>query len=68
MRYMSPIGSETFASHITVNMFKDYEQVFNSSMTGGEELTAEQVKAVQDGIATRDMKYVYMAKLIKMAR
>ncbi len=68
LRFMSPIGSDTYASHITVNMFKDFEQVFNSSMTGGEELNEQQLKAVMDGIAKRDMKYVYMAKLIKMAR
>lgn len=68
LRFMSPIGSETYASHITVNMFKDYTQVFNSSIVGGGKLTDEQARAVQDGIATRDLKYVYMAELIKMAR
>jgi hypothetical protein len=34
----------------------------------GPTLTAEQNKAILDGIATRDMKYVYTAELIKMAR
>jgi len=69
LKYMSPIGSETFASHITVNMFKDYDHFFGENMAyDGPTLTAEQNKAVQEGIATRDMKYVYTAKLIKMAR
>ena len=68
LRYMSPIGTETYASHITVNMYKDYSQFFNNRSTGWDELTDKQIKAVQDGIATRDMKYVYMAKLIKKAR
>ncbi len=69
LRFMSPVGSETYASHITVNMFKDYDHVFNgSSNTAWAELTAEQVQAVNDGIATRDMKFVYMAKLVKMVR
>jgi hypothetical protein len=69
LRYMSPVGSETFASHITVNMFKDYDQFLGENMAyDGPTLTAEQNKAIIDGIATRDMKYVYTAELIKMAR
>jgi hypothetical protein len=69
LRFMSPVGSETYASHITVNMFKDYSHFFGENMAyDGPTLTAEQIKAVQEGIATRDMKYVYTAKLIKMAR
>ena len=69
LRIMSPIGSETYSSHITVNMFKDYNHYFKENMAyDGPTLTEEQIKAVQEGIATRDMKYVYKAKLIKMAR
>jgi len=69
LRFMSPIGSDTYASHITVNMFKDFNQYFGENMAyDGPTLTAEQIKAIQEGITTRDMKYVYTAKLIKMAR
>lgn len=69
LRFMSPVGSETYASHITVNMFKDYSHLFGENMAyDGPTLTEEQIKTVQEGISTRDMKYVYTAKLIKMAR
>jgi hypothetical protein len=69
LRFMSPIGSETYASHMTVSMFKDYTQFFGQNMAySGPTFTEDQTKAIQAGIATRDMKYVYMAKLVKMAR
>jgi len=69
LRFMSPVGSETYASHITVNMFKDYNHFFGENMAyDGPTLTEEQIKTVQEGISTRDMKFVYTAKLIKMAR
>ena len=68
LRFMSPIGSDTYASHITVNMYRDYDQVFKSRADDGPEPTAEQMKAMQDGLATRDMKFVYMANLIRKVR
>ena len=68
LRYMSPIGSDTYASHITVNMYKNYEQLFMPSTNDGPESTEAQQKAVQDGIATREMKWVYTATLVKKAR
>ena len=69
LRFMSPIGSDTYASHVTVNMYKDTKQMFSENMNyGGSELTDEQNKAMTDAMALRDMKYVYMATLVKMAR
>lgn len=69
LRFMSPIGSETYASHMTVSMFKDYTHYFGENMTyDGPTLSDDQIKAIQAGIATRDMKYVYLAKIVKMAR
>jgi hypothetical protein len=69
LRFMSPVGSETYASHITVNMYKDYSHLFGENMAyDGPTLTEEQIKTVQEGISTRDMKYVDTANLIKMAR
>ena len=62
-RFISPIGSDTYASHVTVNMYKDYEQYFKDYqrfyMENGDDGPAQtdaQAKAIQDGIATRDMK------------
>ena len=74
-RFISPIGSDTYASHLTVNMYKDYEQYFKEYqrfyMENGDDgpaPTDAQAKAIQDGIATRDMKYVYLATLIKTVK
>ena len=68
LRIMSPIGSDTYASHMTVNMYKDMSQFFKTRNSDGPELTEAQQKSIQDGIASRDMKWVYMATLIKKAR
>ena len=68
LRYMSPIGSDTYASHITVNMYKNYEQLFMPNTNDGPVLTEAQQKAVQDGLASRDMKWVYTATLVKKVR
>jgi hypothetical protein len=66
-RVISPIGSDTYTSHITVNMYKDYQQYF---MEGGDgqELTEAQNKAMAEMPKLRDMKYVYMATLQKKVR
>ena len=68
MRIMLPVGSDTYASHITVNMFKDVASAVNANPGSWDDLTAEQQKAIQDGIATRDMKKVVMATLVKKVR
>lgn len=68
LRFMSPIGSDTYASHITVNMFKDYDQFFMTRDNDGPEPTEAQQKAIQDGLAVRDLKFVYLATLIKKVR
>ena len=68
LRYMSPVGSDTYASHITVNMYKDWNQVFATPWDGGGKLTYSEMQSVEEGIATRDMKWVYMATLIKKVR
>ncbi len=65
MRYMLPTGSDTYASHITVDMYKDYNQLFNGGDIDGPEMSEEQIQKFQDGLGLRDMKYKYMATLIK---
>ena len=67
LRYMAPRGSDTFSTHITVDMYKDYNQFFMDN-NNGPALTTNQQKAMQKGVATRDLKYIYMATLIKRAR
>ncbi|MGB5667363.1 MAG: hypothetical protein WBM53_10975 [Maribacter sp.] len=68
IRFMSPIGSDTYASHMTVSMFKDYKQMLDQNINFNEGATPAQTKLMQDGIAARDMKYVYIAQLIRKAR
>lgn len=65
LRIMAPYGSDTYASHITVDMYKNWDQWFNPpTAEDGPEFTEDQQKQMSDGIATRDMKYVYIATLI----
>lgn len=68
MRYMLPTGSDVYATHITADMYKDYNQLFNGGSVSGPELSEAQIKKIQDGMTTRDMKYKYMATLIKKVR
>lgn len=68
MRYMLPTGSDVYATHITADMYKDYNQLFNGGSVNGPELSEAQIKKMQEGLATRDMKYKYMATLIKKVR
>ncbi|MDC6387409.1 hypothetical protein PP182_01855 [Maribacter sp. PR1] len=68
IRFINPIGSDTYASHMTVSMFKDYKQALNQNINYEEGATPANTKLMQEGIAARDMKYVYMAELIRMAR
>lgn len=69
MRIMLPVGSDTYASHITVNMFKNVESAFSSGGGGNwDGLTDAQQKVIQDGLALRDMKVSNMARLVKKVR
>lgn len=68
IRFMNPVGSETYASHMTVSMFKGYKQALDQNINFSEGATPAKTKLMQEGIAARDMKYVYLAELIKMAR
>jgi hypothetical protein len=67
MRYMSPYGSDVYATHITVDMYKNFSQLFGGTGSGTTPTAAEQ-KAYQEGIATRDLKWAYVATLVKKAR
>lgn len=69
LRIIAPYGSDTYASHITVDMYKDYNQLFNPpSSDNNNELSDEQMKKINEGLATRDMRYAYMATLIRKQR
>lgn len=63
LRVISPIGSEAYSTHMTVNMYEDYDQFFKSWEYDFGTPTEEERAAVQEGLKTRDMKWVYMATL-----
>ncbi|HEY9168880.1 MAG TPA: hypothetical protein VIN72_05285 [Lutibacter sp.] len=68
MRYMLPVGSDVYASHITADMYNDYNQLFKGGATNLPALSNEQIQKFKEGVATRDLKYKYMATLIKKVR
>jgi len=68
LRIMSPMGSDTYASHLTVDMYKDFKQFFAASNNFASGTTPAQQKAINDGLATRDLKWSSIATLIKKAR
>ncbi|MDH5414881.1 MAG: hypothetical protein OEW87_12140, partial [Flavobacteriaceae bacterium] len=68
LRIMLPRGSEVFASHLTVDMYKDYNQFFMPPQSNTETITEEQQKAISEALETRDLIWTYMATLIKKAR
>lgn len=70
LRFMVPVGSDTYASHFAIDMFKDLDHALSYNSGGGNSDTPNeaQQKAIQDGLATRDLKWVSMATLIKKVR
>ena len=68
LKVMMPWGSDVYASHITADMYKDFDQFFMAPVGAQPALTAAQQKAINDGIATRDLKLAFVATLIKKAR
>lgn len=68
LRVMVPYGNATYASHIAVDMFKDFNQYFKVPNDIGTTYTSEQQKGFQDALTTRDLKWAYMATLIKKSR
>lgn len=68
MRYLLPVGSNVYASHITVDMYKDYNQLFNGGAAAGPALSEGQMGKIQEGLTSRDLKYKYMATLIRKVR
>ena len=68
LRIMFPYGSDTYASHITVDMYKDYAQFMGQGNSDQTEPTEAEIKSMNEGVALRDMKFTYLATLIKKVR
>ena len=67
IRVLMPQGTEAYTSHLTVNMFDSWEQ-FLGSMEFDSGMTTDDQKKVTEGVKTRDLKWTYMATLVKMVR
>lgn len=68
MRYLLPVGTDVPASHITVDMYKDYNQMFTGWGEAGPTMTEDQIQKIQEGLTSRDLKSKYMATLIRKVR
>ncbi|MBZ9728650.1 hypothetical protein LB467_03040 [Salegentibacter sp. JZCK2] len=68
MRYILPVGSDVYASHIAVDMYKDYNQLFSGWAEAGPNFSEDQIQKIQEGLTSRDLKYKYMATLIRKVR
>ena len=66
LRVMHPFGSDVYASHITVNMFEGWDQIFSGS--AGDESTYAEGILIEKGLETRDFKWSYWATLREMVR
>ncbi|MFV8226484.1 hypothetical protein [Christiangramia aquimixticola] len=67
LKVLLPEGTDSYTSHISVNMFDNWEQHMKS-MNFKPGLTAEQQKKMSSGISNRELKWVYKAELVKMVR
>ncbi len=68
LKIMLPFGSEAYATHMTVNMYNDYEQYFESWEYDLGTPSESERTAIDQGLKSRDMKWVYMATLQKKVR
>ena len=67
LRNMLGYGSDSYATHMTVDMFSNWDHMFNY---GGivQDPTEAQQKAMQNAMATRDLRSVRIIKLIRKVR
>ncbi len=69
LRNMLWYASDIYATHITFDMFTGYDQFFNGADGGdGTPMTEEQQQAYNDGLATRDLRMIKHARLIRKVR
>lgn len=61
LRTALPFGSEARSTHLTMNIYKDYVQFFNAREFEDMESTAEQQAAVEEGLRSRDQRFIYLA-------
>lgn len=63
-RILFPAGSDRYASHMTVNMYKDAAHFADSGGPGGmDDMDMVTEMGIEEALETRDLKKVYMARL-----
>jgi len=68
MRTALPLGSESKSTHLTMNIYRDYMQFFNAQAYEDLSQSAAQREAVNEGLKSRDQKWVYLATLENVVR
>ncbi|MFC3880968.1 hypothetical protein ACFOSV_12300 [Algoriphagus namhaensis] len=68
LRTALPLGSEAKSTHLTMNMYKDYMQFFNGQAYEDMNQDEAQRNAVNEGLNSRDQKWVYLATLENVVR
>ena len=63
-----PTGSEAYASHITVNMYKDASQMSAAMVWDPGEIDGMTQMAIQEGLESRSMREVKVGNLTMMVR
>lgn len=66
-RMMLPIGSDTYASHITFNFYTDWKQ-FTAPGNARATVSPDMEKKINEALKLRDMKYVFLGQLEMMVR
>lgn len=64
---ISPSGSDIYANYVTFDMYKSFDQMFNSPMPW-DGLTDKDMEVLNKATETRDLKKTYLATLIKKVR
>ena len=67
LRVLMPQGSEVYATHVTLNMFDNWEQYLNSMEFDGG-MSPDLQQKMNDGMSTRDLRWIYMSSLLKSLR
>lgn len=68
IRVILPTGSDAYATHLTVNMYKDVAQFVAERESGSGEIDGLTELAVEEGMQSRDMREVKFATLQMMIR
>ncbi|MDN3204650.1 hypothetical protein [Algoriphagus sediminis] len=68
LRTALPQGSQAKSTHLTLNMYKDYMQFFNGQAYEDMNQDDAQRAAVNEGLNSRDQKWVYLATLENVVR